>query len=96
MAEKEVVPQPGAVPINRPSDQGFVRGSVEELIADAPDPAKSGGKIYRVQYPTDRFVMEGMPVVDSVGVRLTADQAKNLLPVAEASGVKIVEVEVND
>lgn len=95
MAEKkETVPGPGAVPINRPSEVEEVSGSAEELVRNAPEPTEKGGKIYRVVYPTDRFVVEGHPVVDSSGVRLTKEQADSVIPLAEASGVKIVEVEV--
>lgn len=89
MAEKQVH-EP--LPANRPS-VAEPQDRTEELIAAAPDPSKSGGKIYKVQYPTSRFVLEGHPVVDTDGVRLTAEQAKTVLPAAEASGVKIVEVE---
>lgn len=91
MAEKQVHGVSEDLPANRPSNAEPLNRT-EELIAAAPDPAKSGGKIYRVQYPTSRFVMEGQPVVDTAGVRLTAEQAKAILPLAEASGVKIVEV----
>lgn len=95
MAEKkETVPGPGAVPINRPSEVDEARGSVEELVRNAPDPTEKGGKVYKVVYPVDRFLLEGYPVVDSDGVRLTSEQANTVLPAAEASGVRIVEVEV--
>lgn len=91
MAEKEVSPQ-GDVVANRPSgDDVVLRETADDLVRRAPEPATKGGKIYKVMYPTDRFVMEGMPVVDTAGVRLTAEQAKEVLPVAEASGVQIVE-----
>lgn len=87
MAEKHEPP-----PANRPSTAEPLNRT-EELIAAAPDPSKSGGKVYKVQYPTNRFLVEGHPVVDTTGVRLTAEQAKAILPAAEASGVKIVEVQ---
>lgn len=93
MAEKEVSPQ-GDVTANRPTaDDVNLRDTADDLVRRAPEPTTKGGKIYKVMYPTDRFVMEGMPVVDTSGVRLTAEQAKELLPMAEASGVKIVEVD---
>ena len=91
MAEKNVDTS-GNVTANRPSTEGVVLESAEHVVRQAPDPVDKGGKIYKVLYPTDQFVMEGMPVVNTVGVRLTAEQAKNLLPVAETSGVQIVEV----
>jgi len=92
MAEKQV-DATGDVVANRPSDTEVLNNETHELIRSAPDPVDKGGKIYKVLYPTDHFVVEGYPVVDSTGVRLTAEQAKTLLPAAEASGVKIVEVQ---
>src|SRR5215212_8536016 len=83
----------GAVPINRPSEQDVVAGSAQELVEQAPEPTDDeGSKVYAVSYPTDQFVMEGMPVVTTTGTPLTSEQVDKLLPVAEASGVKIVEV----
>jgi hypothetical protein len=93
MAETTAGMGGGAVPINRPSDVETVSGSAQELIEQAPAPTEEGGKVYRVLYPTDQFVMEGHPVVTSSGTALTSEQADKLLPVAEASGVRIVEVE---
>lgn len=92
MAEREVSPQ-GDVTANRPTaDDVTLRETADDLVRKAPAPTTKGGKIYKVMYPTDRFVMAGMPVVDTAGVRLTAEQAKEILPAAEASGVQIVEV----
>jgi hypothetical protein len=93
MAEKQV-DATGGIAANRPSGpEVVIPGSASELIANAPVPADKGGKIYRVSYPTDHFVVNDMPVVDTTGVRLTAEQAKTVLEAAEASGVKIVEVQ---
>lgn len=94
MAEKQV-DATGSVAANRPSgDEAVVRDSAQELIRQAPEPSEEGTdtKVYRVLYPNNHFVMEDMPVVSDVGTPLTADQAEKLLPVAEASGVRIVEV----
>lgn len=92
MAEKEV-DATGGVAANRPTGpEVAVQGSADELVRNAPDPTTEGGKIYKVLYPTDQFVMEGHPVVGTAGVRLTTEQADEILPAAEASGVKIVEV----
>lgn len=92
MAEKQV-DATGGVAANRPSgDEAVVRDSAQELIQQAPEPDAEGGKVYAVVYPNDQFVMEGMPVVSSAGTPLTDEQARNLLPVAEACGVRIVEV----
>lgn len=83
----------GAVPINRPSEQDVVAGSAQELVEQAPEPTDDeGSKLYAVSYPTDQFVLEGIPVVNTVGVRLTQEQADKLLSAAEANGVKITEV----
>ena len=93
MAEKQVDTS-GNVVANRPSgDDVVLQDTADDLVRQAPEPATDGGKIYKVMYPTDQFVMEGMPVVNKSGVRLTSEQAEKLLPVAEASGVVIVEVE---
>lgn len=91
MAEKEV-DATGDVIANRPSDLPVPAGTVEELVRSAPDPAADGGKIYAVQYPNDRFIVADHPVVESSGTRLTEEQANTILPAAEASGVRIVEV----
>ena len=83
----------GNVAANRPTGPGVViPGSTDELIAQAPDPSDKAKKAYKVVYPTCNFLMEGMPVVTDAGTPLTDEQAKKILPVAEASGVKIVEV----
>lgn len=92
MAEIEKDAQ-GNVAANRPTGPGVViPGSTDELIAQAPSPSDKAKKAYKVVYPTSNFVMEGMPVISDAGTPLTDEQAKKLLPVAEASGVKIVEV----
>ena len=96
MAEKQVVEETGGVAANRPTGpEVVVRGSADELIADAPEPTTDGktGKVYQVMYPTDNFVVPGHPVVTSAGTRLTKSQADEILPAAEASGVRIVEVQ---
>jgi hypothetical protein len=82
----------GAVPIDRPSTVEGVVGGADELIRQAPEPSEKAKKVYRVLYPTDHFVVPGHPVVTTAGVPLTDDQAKVVLPAAEASSVKIVEV----
>ncbi len=92
MAEKKVVGD--EVAANRPTGpEVVVVGSAAELIQNAPDPTDKGGKVYRVLYPTDMFVVQGQPVVNTSGVRLTSAQAEEILSAAAASGVKIVEVE---
>lgn len=92
MAEKEIV-EGGGVAANRPTGpMDLELNETDALIESAPEPVTEGGKIYQVMYPIDRFVVEGMPVVNTGGVRLTQDQADEVLPAAEASGVRIVEV----
>lgn len=94
MAEKEV-DATGGVAANRPTGPEAVAldsAMVDELIANSPEPDTSGGKIYKTLYPNDLFVMEGHPVVNTDGVRLSDAQAAEIIPMAEASGVKIVEV----
>jgi hypothetical protein len=51
------------------------------------------GKIYKVAYPTDHFVVNGLPVINSTGVVLTDEQAQTVLEAADASDVRIVEVQ---
>jgi len=93
MAEKQMVGN--EVAANRPTGPEVeVRGSVSELLKGAPEPTEKGGKLYKVLYPTDQFFVEGHPVVTTDGTRLTAEQAKAIVPAAQASGVRIVEVEV--
>lgn len=93
MAEKEVSPQ-GDVTANRPTGPDVnVQDSAQELIRQAPEPTEKGGKIYKVLYPNNYFVVANMPVINNTGVRLTKAQADEILPAAEASGVRIVEVE---
>lgn len=92
MAEKQLGVD-GDVVANRPSDVEVAPGSAADLVRNAPAPNEKASKSYRVLYPNDHFVMEGMPVVTTAGTPLTDAQAKQLLPVAEASGVTIVEVE---
>jgi hypothetical protein len=91
MAEMETGAETAAE-INRPSMEGVVRGSTADLVRNAPEPSDKAKKSFRVLYPDDQFVMEGMPVVTTAGTPLTDEQAKKMLPVAEASGVQIVEV----
>jgi len=91
MAEKQLVGD--EVAANRPTGPEVeVKDSAQELVRSAPEPADKGGKIYKVLYPADQFVMAGHPVVNTTGVRLTKAQADEILPVAEESGVRIVEV----
>jgi len=95
MAEKQMVGD--EVAANRPTGPEVeLRDTAQDLIRKAPAPTEKGGKIYKVMYPTDMFVVQGHPVVNSTGVRLTQEQAKVILPAAEASGVRIVEIEGND
>ena len=96
MAEKQVAPT-GEVVANRPTGpETVVKGSAQELIENAPEPTEEGGKLYKVAYPNDVFIVADHPVVSSAGTRLTDEQAKEVLSAAEASGVRIVEVEVED
>jgi hypothetical protein len=62
-------------------------------MAENEEPVVEGGKIYKVAYPTDHFVVDGLPVIDSTGVVLTDEQAQTVLEAADASGVRIVEVQ---
>lgn len=88
-----LVPDPVEdVGANRPSAVEYPKDSVEHLVRNAPEPSDKAKKSYRVLYPTDRFLMEGLPVITSSGTPLTDEQVKKLLPVAEASGVRIAEV----
>lgn len=91
MAQKQVPEEP--LPANRPSDVTSPVNETNDLIRQAPEPASGKGKVYQVVYPNSQFVMEGMPVVNSEGVRLTSEQADKVLEAARVSGVRIVEVE---
>jgi hypothetical protein len=66
--------------------------SADEAVAAAPDPSDKGSKkVVRVMYPTDRFVVEDVPVITTEGTPLTAEQFKKASEAAAASGVKLVE-----
>lgn len=92
MAEKEFTPD-GSVAANRPTAPDVVvEGSVDELVRKAPGPSDKAKKSYRVLYPDDQFIMEGLPVITSTGTPLTDEQWKKVEPTAQASGVRIVEV----
>lgn len=68
--------------------------SASEAVEAAPEPTKSEkAKIYRTTWPTDRFVVEDLPVVTTEGVPLTQAQAKKVLAVADSCGVTVEEVE---
>ena len=54
--------------------------------------AAAAKKVLKVLYPTDRFVVAGTPVITAEGTPLTDEQAKKVLELAEASGVRVVEV----
>lgn len=58
----------------------------------APAPSSGAKKKVAVAWPTDRFVVEGLPVVDRSGVSVTAEQYKTLEDAAKRSGVKLREV----
>lgn len=88
MAEKQV-----DTTVGRPSTVEEVVGSADELIRQAPEPNDKAKKVYKVLYPVDHFVVQGYPVVTTAGVPLTDAQAKEVLAAAEASEVRIVEVE---
>lgn len=92
MAEKEVSPQ-GDVTANRPTPpEVVIEDSVGDIIRKAPKPSSKARKSYRCMYPTDQFIMAEMPVITTKGTPLTDEQFKAVAPVAEASGVRIVEV----
>jgi len=95
MAEKQADKQvnTAADGANRPSAVETVQDSAEHLVRESPEPSDKANKSYRVAYPTDQFVVPGHPVVTTAGTPLTDAQAKEVLPAAEASGVRIVEVE---
>jgi hypothetical protein len=65
--------------------------SADEAIAAAPEPsAKGSKKVVRVMYPTDRFVVEDVPVITAEGTELTSEQVKKAEVEAEKNGVKLV------
>lgn len=66
--------------------------TAEELKENAPEPSSKASKKYRVKYPNNTFVVEGMPVVTREGVALTGEQAKKVLEMAKLCKVSVVEV----
>lgn len=61
--------------------------------AESPGPsAGTTKKKVAVAWPSDQFVVEGLPVVNRTGVAVTAEQYKTLEEAAKKSGVKLREV----
>lgn len=69
-----------------------VENTTTEAVAKAPEPSSGARKKVAVAWPTNRFVVEGLPVIDNKGVSVTADQQKTLEEVAKKSGVTLREV----
>ena len=86
-------------PAEGPRDEGVQDPRVvavdgaDAALADAPDSPNKGGKLVKVLYPTNNFVIEGIPVVTSDGTRLSAADAKTVMDLARVNGVRVVEVE---
>lgn len=60
----------------------------DEAVALAPAPGK-GDTLVSVGYPTDRFVVEGHPVLTQEGTKLSASAAKVVVEAALANGVRV-------
>lgn len=63
-----------------------------KAVESAPDESNKASKKVQTVWPTDHFVVEGMPVVTREGVQLTAKQFDEVQKLAKASGVKVREV----
>lgn len=75
----------------KPGDQA-VPQSASEAVAKAPEPSGSARTKVATMWPSDKFVVEGLPVVTREGVPVTAEQLKTLQNAAKRSGVKLREV----
>jgi hypothetical protein len=61
-------------------------------VSAAPEPSSGAKTKLAVQWPTNQFVVEGVPVVTRDGVAVTAEQRKKVEEAAKKSGVRIREV----
>lgn len=66
--------------------------SASDAVASAPPPSDSAKTKMATVWPSDRFVVEGLPVVTREGVPVTAEQKKTLEDAAKKSGVTLREV----
>lgn len=66
--------------------------TADAAVSEAPAPSNAGKKRVAVAWPSDRFVVEGLPVIDRKGVAVTAEQHKKLEEAAKKSGVQLREV----
>jgi hypothetical protein len=62
----------------------------ETAKSDAPEPSEEGGQNVQVMFPTDEFIIEGVPVITSGGTALSADQVDTVKEAAKASGVRLM------
>ena len=62
----------------------------ETAKRDAPEPSEEGGQNVQVMFPTDEFIIEGVPVITSGGTSLTSDQLDTAKEAAKASGVRLM------
>lgn len=74
-----------------PTPAPVVRSATDAVEA-APEPSKSAQKKVAVVWPSNKFVVEGLPVVDNKGVPVTAEQYKTLETAAKKCGVTLREV----
>lgn len=70
--------------------------SSESVATASASKTKSGkGKVVRVMYPGDRFIIEDLPVITTEGTELSAEEVKKAAAAAKASGVKLVDEDGN-
>lgn len=66
--------------------------TAEVAAAEAPEPSSGARKKLAVAWPSNRFVVEGLPVLDRNGTPVTAEQQKQYEEAAKKSGVTLREV----
>jgi hypothetical protein len=66
--------------------------SAVDAVASAPAPSNAAKTKVAVDWPTNQFVVEGLPVITREGTQVTAEQYKQAEEAAKRSGVQIHEV----
>lgn len=69
-----------------------VEKTADVAATQAPEPSSGARKKLAVAWPSNSFVVEGLPVLTREGTPVTAEQQKKYEEVAKKSGVTLREV----
>lgn len=69
--------------------------AVAATSAEAETETGSALKLVKVLYPTDQFVIEGIPVITALGTKVSAADAKTIQDQASANGVRVIVEDAN-